>query len=224
VLDGLKRSLGLNKRPNDGMATKTLLETFRYPRLGPGMMWEAARDKVIGGGNHVLMAHSFKQLTQDQVSGRWRLTANGPDGDVVIDAAHVISSAPMRELAARIHPLPACALTAAPQLKYRDFLTVALKIRSEDLFPDNWIYIHDSKVQVGRVQNFRSWSPENGSRPRARVRWPGVFLLRGRRAVGVERRRADCAGHQGNGDPGAVRSRGCCGRRGGAAGKGLSGL
>src|SRR3546814_12512911 len=105
------------------------------------------------------MGHSFKQLTQDQTTGRWRLTATGPDGDVVIDAAHVISSAPMRELAARIHPLPASALTAAPKLKYRDFLTVALKIRSEHLFPDNWIYIHDSKVKVGRVQNFRRWSP-----------------------------------------------------------------
>ena len=72
---------------------------------------------------------------------------------------HVISSAPMRELAARLHPLPETTLNAS-QLKYRDFLTVALMIRSEDLFPDNWIYIHDSKVKVGRVQNFRSWSPE----------------------------------------------------------------
>src|SRR3546814_9680478 len=124
------------------------------------MMWDAARDKVVAGGNHVLMGHSFKQLTQDQKTGRWRMTASGPDGDVVIDAAHVISSAPMRELAARIHPLPACALNAAPNLKYRDFLTVAPKIRSEDLFPDNWIYIHDSKVQVGLVQNFRRWSPD----------------------------------------------------------------
>src|SRR3546814_16260198 len=114
------------------------------------MMWDAARDKVRAGGNHVLMGHSFKQVTQDQKTGRWRLTATGPDGDIVIDAEHVISSAPLRELAARIHPLPACALSAAPNLKYRDFLTVALKIRSQDLFPDNWIYIHDSKVQVGR--------------------------------------------------------------------------
>jgi protoporphyrinogen oxidase len=65
----------------------------------------------------------------------------------------------MRELAARLHPLPQTSL-AAKQLKYRDFLTVALKIRSDDLFPDNWIYIHDSKVKVGRIQNFRSWSPE----------------------------------------------------------------
>ena len=44
-------------------------------------------------------------------------------------------------------------------LRYRDFLTVALIIDGEDLFPDNWIYIHDDSVNVGRIQNFRSWSP-----------------------------------------------------------------
>ena len=159
VIDGLKRSLGLNKRPNDGMATKTLLETFRYPRLGPGMMWDAARDKIVATGKgEVLMNHALRQLAADGEGG-WRLHATGGDGDVVIEARHAISSAPMRELAARLHPLPATTLNAS-QLRYRDFLTVALKIRSEDLFPDNWIYIHDSKVQVGRIQNFRSWSPE----------------------------------------------------------------
>jgi protoporphyrinogen oxidase len=160
VIDGLKRSLGLNKRPNDGMATKSLLENFRYPRLGPGMMWDAARDHVINGGNQVLMGHALKQLTLDQMTQRWRVAATTADGDTItINAAHVISSAPMRELAGRIHPLP-MTLSNALELKYRDFLTVALMIRSEDLFPDNWIYIHDSKVKVGRVQNFRSWSPE----------------------------------------------------------------
>ncbi|MFZ2995734.1 NAD(P)/FAD-dependent oxidoreductase [Sphingobium sp.] len=159
VVDGLKRSLGLNKKPNDGMATKTLLETFRYPRLGPGMMWEKARDHVVAGGNSVLMAHGLKQLSQDQATGHWRVVAQGPDGDVVLNAAHVISSAPMRELAGRIHPLPT-SLPQAMDLKYRDFLTVALMVKGQDIFPDNWIYIHDSKVQVGRIQNFRSWSPE----------------------------------------------------------------
>jgi protoporphyrinogen oxidase len=159
VLDGLKRSLGLNKKPNDGMETKTLLETFRYPRLGPGMMWDAARDAVVAGGNSVHMGHSFKQLAQDG-EGNWRLSATKTDGsDAVITAKHVISSAPMRELAARIHPLPASSLQA-DNLRYRDFLTVAVMIKSDDLFPDNWIYIHDSKVKVGRIQNFRSWSPE----------------------------------------------------------------
>jgi protoporphyrinogen oxidase len=160
VMDGVRRSLGLNKRPNDGMATKTLLEHFRYPRLGPGMMWEAARDHVVAGGNSVLMGHALKQLTLDQVTQRWRVTATRADGEIVaLDAGHVISSAPMRELAGRIHPMPQT-IGHALDLKYRDFLTVALMIRSADLFPDNWIYIHDSKVKVGRVQNFRSWSPE----------------------------------------------------------------
>ncbi len=158
VTDGLKRSLGLNKRPNDGQAVKTLLETFRYPRLGPGMMWEAARDRIVERGGQVVMGHALKQLASDGAGG-WRLTASGPDGDLVIRAGHAISSAPMRELAARLHPLPESTIEAS-QLKYRDFLTVALMIRSDDLFPDNWIYIHDSKVKVGRVQNFRSWSPE----------------------------------------------------------------
>nr|GFD57642.1 hypothetical protein [Tanacetum cinerariifolium] len=64
VIDGLKRSLGLNKRPNDGMQAKTLLESFRYPRLGPGMMWDAARDRVLEQGNHILMGHALKQLAQ----------------------------------------------------------------------------------------------------------------------------------------------------------------
>ena len=159
VIDGLKRSLGLNKAPNDGMQTKTLLESFRYPRLGPGMMWDAARDKVLASGKgEVLMGHALKQLASDGHGG-WRLTASHDGGETVIKARHAISSAPMRELATRLHPLPQSSLAAA-QLRYRDFLTVALKIRSDDLFPDNWIYIHDSKVKVGRIQNFRSWSPE----------------------------------------------------------------
>ena len=162
VVDGLKRSikelLGLNKRPNDGMATKTLLESFRYPRQGPGMMWEAARDHILTTGlGEVLMGHALKQLASD--ADGWRVTATHAEGERVIHAKNVISSAPMRELAARLHPLPA-SLPQAMDLKYRDFLTVALKIRSDDLFPDNWIYIHDDEVQVGRIQNFRSWSPE----------------------------------------------------------------
>ena len=164
VTDGLKRSLGLNKKPNDGQAVKTLLETFRYPRLGPGMMWEAARDKIIATGKgEVLMDHALKQLAyvpgDGDRQGDWRMSADGPDGEIIVEAEHAISSAPMRELSKRLHPLPASTLQAN-HLKYRDFLTVALMVEGEDLFPDNWIYIHDSKVQVGRVQNFRSWSPE----------------------------------------------------------------
>ncbi len=163
VTDGIKRSLGLNKKPNDGQEVKTLLETFRYPRLGPGMMWDAARDKIIASGKgQVLMGHPLDQLAAigpNDEGFNWSMTAQGPDGKVQIRARDAISSAPMRELAKRLHPLPQSSLQAS-DLKYRDFLTVALMVKSEDLFPDNWIYIHDDRVQVGRVQNFRSWSPE----------------------------------------------------------------
>ncbi|WP_213980715.1 NAD(P)/FAD-dependent oxidoreductase [Sphingomonas sp. dw_22] len=160
VMDGLRRSLGLNRKPNDGMETKTLLETFRYPRKGPGMMWEAARDRIVEGGNQVLMDHALRAMRFDEATGRWHVQATRGDGEIVtVNAAHVISSAPMRELASRVQPMPA-SIPAAMDLHYRDFLTVALMIRSEDLFPDNWIYIHEQGVKVGRVQNFRSWSPE----------------------------------------------------------------
>jgi|TARA_R100000049_G_C1955742_1_gene110074 protoporphyrinogen oxidase len=160
VVDGVKRSLGLNRKPNDGMQAKTLLESFRYPRQGPGMMWEAARDKIIASGRgQVIMGHGLEQLASDGEGG-WRMSAVGKDGSkIVVNAAHAISSAPMRELGARLHPLPETSWNGS-KLRYRDFLTVALMVEGEDLFPDNWIYIHDSKVKVGRVQNFRSWSPE----------------------------------------------------------------
>ena len=159
VVDGLKRSLGLNRAPNDGQAAKTLLETFRYPRLGPGMMWDAAKAKIEATGRgKVLMGHALEQIAADGKGG-WRVSTTSKHGPVTIRARDAISSAPMRELAARLHPLPQTSWNAG-RLNYRDFLTVALKIRSDDLFPDNWIYIHDDTVKVGRVQNFRSWSPE----------------------------------------------------------------
>ncbi len=163
VIDGVKRSLGLNKKPNDGMATKTLLETFRYPRLGPGMMWDAARDKILATGKgQVLMGYALDQVASigpNDEGFEWSMTAKSAGETTQIRAKDVISSAPMRELSKRLHPLPQSTLQAS-NLRYRDFLTVALMVKSEDLFPDNWIYIHDERVQVGRVQNFRSWSPE----------------------------------------------------------------
>ncbi len=161
ILDAARRSLSFGRRrKNDGMAVKTLLESFRYPRQGPGMMWEAARDKTVAQGGTVVMGHAVEQLRLNDATGRWTVTARDADGNLMlVNAAHVISSAPMRELVGRIHPMPA-SVGNALALRYRDFLTVALMIRAEDLFPDNWIYIHDPKVKVGRIQNFRSWSPE----------------------------------------------------------------
>ena len=126
------------------------------------MMWEAARDKVVAGGNEVRMGTSLHQMSWNAIEGLWRVDRGRPNGDARHDrgAREVISSAP--DARAR-RPHPSAAGLRVPRRSTSNiatFMTVALKIRAPDLFPDNWIYIHDPKVRVGRIQNFRSWSPE----------------------------------------------------------------
>lgn len=158
ILDGLRRSLGLNR--SGGAAAKTLIESFRYPRRGPGMMWEACAAKVRSLGGRVVMDRRVEGLAFDRTSSRWTVTAVGSDGTKeTYVCRNVISSAPIRELMASIAPTP-LSLLHARELKYRDFLTVVLIGRPQKELPDNWVYIHDPSVKVGRVQNFRSWSPE----------------------------------------------------------------
>ena len=164
VIDGLKRSMGLNKAPaatlGEQGGVKTLLESFRYPRKGPGMMWETARDKIIAMGGEILMDRDLASLRWDGAA--WSVEVKTGAGVVeTYTAASVISSAPITELAGALQPRPA-SYAHAMDLKYRDFITVALIAPTSAAkdFPDNWIYIHDPSVKVGRIQNFLSWSPE----------------------------------------------------------------
>jgi protoporphyrinogen oxidase len=160
VMNALKRAILPQRAPKAGQpVVKTLIESFQYPRKGPGMMWEAAARKVRKRGGKVLMGRELEKLSYDHDKQVWTITVATADGIETYVARHVISSAPVRELVASLKPSPISRLHAR-ELRYRDFLTVALMVRKEDLFPDNWIYIHDPSVKVGRVQNFRSWSPE----------------------------------------------------------------
>jgi len=140
---------------------KTLVEQFRYPRLGPGQMWETVAERVRNAGGEVRLGLEVNRLVRDSNSGEWTLFADDREGrQHEFKADHVISSAAISDLAEYLEPrLPEPVLTAARALHYRDFITVALIIKDIDCFDDNWIYIHDSKVRVGRIQNFKSWSP-----------------------------------------------------------------
>jgi len=140
---------------------KTLVEQFRYPRLGPGQMWEVAAEKVCKAGGEVLLGMEVHRLVRNPENGVWTVYAlDAEGGRHEFQADHVISSAAISELAEYIDSrLPEPVLTAARALRYRDFITVALIIKDIDCFDDNWIYIHDSSVKVGRIQNFKSWSP-----------------------------------------------------------------
>ncbi len=141
---------------------KTLIDTFRYPRLGPGLMWELCAEKIQKQGGAVHLGHRVVGCRYDATKKLWIVTSRTRDGQTQeFLAEHVISSMPIRELVANIEPkLPESARKAAASLRYRDFLTVGLIVREKDRFNDNWIYIHDPSVKVGRVQNYKSWSPE----------------------------------------------------------------
>jgi protoporphyrinogen oxidase len=160
MANALRRSIGTSAGPLESdKVIKTLIESFQYPRKGPGMMWDAAAAKVKAQGGAIHMGCKLESLSWDEKSGVWTITASAAQGARFFTARHVISSAPIRELMASIEPAPQ-SLAAAEKLRYRDFITVALIVDKPDLFPDNWIYIHEPNVLVGRIQNFRSWSPE----------------------------------------------------------------
>ena len=89
------------------------------------------------------------------------VTVRGADGERRVEADEVANSMPITHLVRRLDPAPpAPVLEAAAGLSYRDFLIVALVVDAPDLFPDNWLYIHSPEVRVGRIQNFKNWSPE----------------------------------------------------------------
>jgi protoporphyrinogen oxidase len=145
--------------------TVSLIEEFQYPRLGPGMLWEKVRDRVREGGGEVRMRSRVERILREGkrvVAVEYRVTA--PDGSVRrerLEAEHFINSMALRDLIRAFDPPPPPAVVeAAERLRYRDFLIVTLILEAEDLFPDNWIYIHSPEVNVGRIQNFRAWSPE----------------------------------------------------------------
>ena len=141
---------------------KTLINSFRYPRKGPGMMWEACAEKMKAMGGKLEMGCKVTRCSYDEASGSWTVEYKDRQDDLqTIEAEHVISSAPMRQLVCGLSPaVSERTKRAAQSLKYRDFLTVMLILKDRQMFDDNWIYIHDPSVKVGRVQNFRSWSPE----------------------------------------------------------------
>lgn len=148
-------SVSLNKRSTK---IRTLIHEFQYPRLGPGQMWEQCRDRVQALSGTVLMEHPVTTIELD--AGRAiAVRVRGPDGERRIEGDHIISTMPIRSLIRALGPgVPAQVRQAADGLRYRDFLVVALMLNQDDLFPDNWIYIHSSEVKVGRIQNFGNWS------------------------------------------------------------------
>jgi len=151
----IKNAVFKPKKKN-GKVIKTLIDSFRYPKQGPGQMWERCTEKCKAMGVQVEMGGEVAGV--ELLHDKWSITLK--DGKSFGDFDYVLSSAPIRELIPSISPrFPQKSYEAAQSLAYRDFLTVVLICKDSDAFTDNWIYIHDPSVKVGRIQNFKSWSP-----------------------------------------------------------------
>ena len=138
----------------------TLIEEFRYPRLGPGQMWEAFAARAEKAGIEIHLNH--RSVAVKHSEGRARSVAVRQNGDVFeFPVDSVISSIPLGQLVLSLDPPPPPHVAeAAKKLRYRDLALVALMTSESEPFPDNWIYLHDPETRAGRVQNYGAWSPD----------------------------------------------------------------
>jgi protoporphyrinogen oxidase len=151
----LLSALRLNRRQ-----VTTLIEEFRYPRLGPGQMWERVAERLDARGIPVNLKQRCTAVRhQDDRVTSVVVRTNGHVDEYPVDA--VVSSIALSDLVRSLDPAPpAAVLAAADRLRYRDFCLVALMTTQDEPFPDNWIYIHDPETRAGRVQNFGAWSAD----------------------------------------------------------------
>ncbi len=137
----------------------SLIEEFEYPKLGPGMMWERCAELVEKDGGNVLLRARVVKIEH----GDGHVTAVHYEHDgtsTSVPATAVISSMPLPHLLKAMDPpIPDDVRAAADDIRFRDHMTIALVVPIEYSFPDNWIYVHDANVRLGRIQNFGSWSP-----------------------------------------------------------------
>jgi protoporphyrinogen oxidase len=148
----------------------SLVERFLYPKLGPGQMWEHVAARVIAAGGEVHLRHRVVGLHRDDR----KLTAvdvrDANTGEVRrIACDQLISTMPVKELVSLLQPEDHQIMNIASQLPYRDFMTAGLLVRrmrggdrdsaANGMPPDNWIYIQEPDVKLGRLQVFNNWSP-----------------------------------------------------------------
>jgi len=160
---------------------KTLTQTFRYPRLGPGMLWETCAEKTRDLGGVIRLGRRVTQCAYAADDQLWTIEHVGDNGHrETTQATHLVSSMPLPQFAKTLRPaLGPSALDAAAQLSHRDFLVVALIVKDRKRLEDQWIYVHDPGVRVGRVQNFKAWSSAMVSDPATACYGLEYFCSRG---------------------------------------------
>ena len=138
---------------------KTLVDAFRYPRLGAGQMWETVAARLAAAGHPVRLGEEVVAVRHAGGRVLSVVTRDRRGGTLDVLASEFISTMPIRELIAKLQPsAPSFVQAAADALGYRDFITVNVVVDRADVFPDQWIYVHDPGVKVGRISNFKNFS------------------------------------------------------------------
>ena len=151
------------KFENQKKVNTSLIEKFIYPRFGPGQMWEAVASINKLNGVEILMESRVEKINITHRKIRSLIYKDKNNKKIEIPASNVISTMPIKELIdASKDYWPKDVIKIASGLEYRDFITVGLLFKDNDLVTelfDNWIYIQEPGVNVGRVQIFNNWSP-----------------------------------------------------------------
>ncbi|MBI5728504.1 MAG: NAD(P)/FAD-dependent oxidoreductase [Candidatus Magasanikbacteria bacterium] len=162
------RSAVLNAIAPKRGGVKSFIEEFYYPRLGPGMMWKTALARALENGGGQIFFNSSPTRIIHQKNSIIAVEINDASRGKILTLTGraVISSMPISQAVKLFDPtLDASAIAAGQKLRYRDFILVALILNRESTFADNWVYVHDPTVRVGRIQNFINWSPDMVQKP-----------------------------------------------------------
>jgi protoporphyrinogen oxidase len=151
----------------------SLIERFLYPKYGPGQMWEEVAARVLARGGELHLRHRVTNVVRDASTITAVDIQDAASGEVRrLACDYLISSMPIAELVRYLAPENARVASTAAQLPYRDFMTAGLLVRRmsrvasggsrqspNGMPPDNWIYIQEPDVRLGRLQIFNNWSP-----------------------------------------------------------------
>jgi protoporphyrinogen oxidase len=160
LAEAVRNALFNHTRTKGGEIITSLIDRFHYPRFGPGMLWERCAELVAQRGGEII--HGVRVECIRHRHGRIECVyGRARDGErIEFSGEHVISTMPIRDLVNALDPAPPDDVRrAADRLRYRDYHSVVLVVKRAAVFPDNWIYIHSPEVKLGRIQNYKNWSP-----------------------------------------------------------------
>ena len=139
-----------------GNKHKTLVDQFAYPNEGTGMVYERMAELIEKMGGKVHLNQPVERVLTTNNKAHSLVLENGKE----LAYDQIISSMPLTLLVERLPEVPENIVAHCKELKFRNTVLVYLKVDAEELFPDNWLYVHDSELRMGRITNFRNWVPD----------------------------------------------------------------